>query len=94
LSLLAILLGLWMARRTFQRIRHICEATEAEHIGPVSALLKKYASIPMSVADACLVRLAELREDASILTFDADFNVYRKHQHRVIPLLQPADRRV
>ncbi len=32
----------------------------------------------MSLADACLVRLAELYEDSKIMTLDRDFNVYRK----------------
>ena len=63
----------------------------AEHIGPVFALLKKYGNMPMSLADACLVRMTELHENSSILTLDTDFKVYRKHKHRAIPLLIPAD---
>jgi predicted nucleic acid-binding protein len=63
----------------------------AEHIGPVFALLKKYGNVPMSMADACLVRMTELHEESSILTFDTDFNIYRKHRRRAIPLLAPTD---
>jgi len=61
----------------------------ADHIAPVSLLLKKYGNIPTSLADACLVRMAELHDSSSILTLDADFQIYRKHKRRVIPLLLP-----
>jgi predicted nucleic acid-binding protein len=48
-----------------------------DHAAAIEALLRKYADRPMSLADACLVRLAEIHEDARILTFDDDFDVYR-----------------
>lgn len=43
----------------------------------VAALMKKYRSVPMDLADACLVRLAEVVGSARILTLDDDFRVYR-----------------
>jgi len=43
----------------------------------------------LHVADACLVRLAELHDDASVFTIDGDFAVRRKHGRRVIPLIAP-----
>jgi predicted nucleic acid-binding protein len=55
----------------------------------VGRLLRKYADRPMSLADACLVRLAELNDGSSVLTIDGDFAVYRKHGRRVIPLIAP-----
>jgi len=55
----------------------------------VGRLLRKYADRPMSLADACLVRLAELHDRASVLTIDGDFSVYRKHGRRAIPLIAP-----
>ena len=55
----------------------------------VGRLLRKYADRPISLADACLVRLAELNDRASVLTIDSDFGVYRKHGRRVIPLIAP-----
>ncbi len=55
----------------------------------VARLLSKYDDPPMSLADACLVRLAELNDRASVLTIDSDFSVYRKHGRRVIPLITP-----
>src|SRR5262245_41827263 len=55
----------------------------------VGRLLRKYADRPMSLADACLVRLAELHDGASVLTIDSDFTVYRKHGRRTIPVIAP-----
>src|SRR5438876_11397120 len=55
----------------------------------VGRLLRKYADRPMSLADACLVRLAEVNDGASVLTIDGDFGVYRKHGRRRISLIVP-----
>jgi hypothetical protein len=43
----------------------------------------------MALADACLVRLAELHDGASLLSIVGDFTVYRKHGRRMIPLIVP-----
>jgi len=59
---------------------------EREAIG---RLLRKYADRPMSLADACLVRIAELNDRASVLTIDRDFAVYRKHGRRAIAVVAP-----
>ena len=53
----------------------------------VEALLRKYADRPMSLADACLVRGAELHLEPRILTFDADFAVYRWGRNRRFEIL-------
>ncbi|MGO9021090.1 MAG: type II toxin-antitoxin system VapC family toxin [Syntrophobacteraceae bacterium] len=60
-----------------------------DHIVPVTVLIKKYWNVPISLADACLVRMAELYDTSSIMTIDADFRIYRKHKRRIIPLLAP-----
>lgn len=52
-------------------------------------LIRRYQDTPMSFADACLVRMAELRGEAVILTTDTDFRIYRKKGRQVIPLLIP-----
>jgi len=49
---------------------------------PLGKLIRKYEDLPMSLADACLVRLAELHPAASVLTLDSHFRVYRKHGSR------------
>jgi predicted nucleic acid-binding protein len=53
-----------------------------DHWTNIEALLKKYANRPISLADACLIRCAEVHDDARILTFDSDFRVYRWARNR------------
>ena len=60
-----------------------------EHVTEVRTLLRKYSSVPMSVADACLVRMAEQAPESAVLTLDRDFRIYRKHGRQVIPLIAP-----
>ena len=55
----------------------------------VLTLMDKYASVPMSLADACLVRMTEILPDPVLLTTDADFRVYRRHSRQVVPCLMP-----
>ena len=60
-----------------------------EHVRSVRTLMRKYSDVPMSVADACLVRMAEVTAPSAVLTLDRDFRLYRKHGRHVIPLLTP-----
>ena len=64
-----------------------------EHVEDVQRLRQKYSDVPMSVADASLVRMAEQFSRSAVLTLDADFCVYRKHGRSVIPLIMPANLR-
>jgi len=52
-------------------------------------LIQKYKDLPMSLADACLVRLAELHAGASVFTLDGHFRIYRKHGRQQIPVIMP-----
>lgn len=52
-------------------------------------LLRKYQDQPMSLADACMVRLSELAENSAVFTTDRDFQVYRRYGRSVIPLIAP-----
>ncbi|MGH7795228.1 MAG: type II toxin-antitoxin system VapC family toxin [Candidatus Binatia bacterium] len=56
----------------------------------VLKLLQKYADVPMSLADACLVRMTETFPDPVILTTDSDFRVYRRHSRQVVPYVMPS----
>lgn len=58
-----------------------------EHWISIEALLKKYSDGPISLADACLIRCAEIHEEARIATFDSDFGVYRWARNRKFELL-------
>ncbi|MGH8628172.1 MAG: hypothetical protein ACREYC_23880 [Gammaproteobacteria bacterium] len=51
--------------------------------------MRKYANVPMSLADACLVRMTEILPDPVILTTDADFRIYRRHGRHVVPAVTP-----
>lgn len=51
--------------------------------------MQKYANVPMSFADACLVRMTEIVPDPLLLTTDADFRVYRRHGRQVVPCVMP-----
>jgi len=55
----------------------------------VEQLMEKYTNVPMSFADACLVRMAELYPNSAVLTLDSDFRIYRKHGHQVISVIMP-----
>jgi uncharacterized protein len=61
-----------------------------EHFGALHRLIRKYQDIPMSLADACVVRMAEIHEEHSVLTLDSDFMIYRKHGRFPITLIHPA----
>jgi predicted nucleic acid-binding protein len=55
----------------------------------LETLMRRYADVPMSLADACLVRLSELHQDSRVFTLDKDFAHYRRYGRQVIPLLAP-----
>jgi uncharacterized protein len=63
-----------------------------DHATRVDHLMHKYARLPMSFADACLVCMAELYPESTVFTMDSDFRVYRKHGRSVIPTLMPERR--
>jgi predicted nucleic acid-binding protein len=58
-------------------------------IDRVKELLIRYKSVPMSLADACLVRMAELYSGSSVLTIDRDFTIYRQHRDQAIATVMP-----
>jgi predicted nucleic acid-binding protein len=64
----------------------------SEHVGALRKLLQKYRDIPMSLADACIVRMAEIYDRHAVLTLDSDFLVYRKHGRASLTLIHPTGR--
>ena len=62
-----------------------------EHVRRVRALMERYSNVPMSLADACLVRMTEVHTEAVVWTLDGDFRVYRRHGRQAIPTLMPHD---
>ncbi|MFT4176408.1 MAG: PIN domain-containing protein [Luteolibacter sp.] len=55
----------------------------------IHSLIERYQNVPMSLADACLVRMAEIHTNPKVMTLDSDFTIYRKSNRRVIPVLSP-----
>ncbi len=55
----------------------------------VLRLLAKYQNVPISFADACLVRMTETANDPILLSTDADFRIYRRHGRQAIPARLP-----
>lgn len=75
----------------FLRRRMVLPAFDlADHINPVLALMQKYANLPMSLADACLVRMTELFPEAMLLTTDSAFHIYRRNGRQLVPCVTPA----
>ena len=60
-----------------------------EHVRRVRELLRRYADVPMSLADACLVRMSEVASESQVLTLDGDFRVYRRLGRQAIPVILP-----
>ena len=58
----------------------------------IRALMRRYENVPMSLADACLVRLAEMT-GLPICTLDRDFAIYRANRRRALTLIMPNDSR-
>lgn len=67
----------------------ICRYRFADDMEAVLQLLDKYANVPMSFADACLVRMTETLDKPVLLATDGDFRVYRRHGRQVIPCVLP-----
>ncbi|HEY7214717.1 MAG TPA: PIN domain-containing protein [Thermoanaerobaculia bacterium] len=63
-----------------------------EEVVSVKRLLMRYADQPMALADACMVRLAELNRGSVLLTCDGDFRIYRIDRRSEIPIIIPSDR--
>jgi hypothetical protein len=51
--------------------------------------MTKYGDVPMSLADACLVRMSELDPDLTVVTIDRDFRLYRRHGRLSISTIMP-----
>jgi predicted nucleic acid-binding protein len=71
---------------------NIAFSVESE-LAPLRQLMRRYRDQPMSLADACLVRLAELHDKPRVWTLDSDFQVYRRLGRLVIPTLTPNEPR-
>ncbi|NBD18928.1 MAG: PIN domain-containing protein [Cyanobacteria bacterium] len=62
-----------------------------QELESVRQLMEKYCSVPMSLADACLVRMSEIYSNSVVFTLDSDFRIYRKNKKQMINLIIPDD---
>lgn len=61
-----------------------------EHAASVGRLLERYRDREMQFADACLVRMSELKRDCRVFTLDKlEFQIYRRFDRQLIPLVAP-----
>jgi hypothetical protein len=58
--------------------------TIGEHL-TLTGLLRSY------LADACLVRMAEVLPQSTVLTLDRDFRLYRKSGRHAVPVIMPEE---
>ena len=61
----------------------------ANEAAAVARLMKKYDDLPMSLADACLVRISEQNPGSVVLTLDGDFRIYRRGGREPVPVRMP-----
>jgi len=55
----------------------------------LESLMERYSDTPMSLADACLVRMSEMHVDSRIFTMDSDFERYHRNGRQIITLIRP-----
>jgi len=89
----------WLVRGLAGGVRAVMELVERgivkvplhleSHTSEIRKALERYDTLPMSLADACLVRMAELHSGAEVLTLDSHFKIYRLSNRRVIPVRMP-----
>lgn len=62
----------------------------SQHKDMILNMVRRYDNVPMSLADACLVRMSELMPRSEVFTLDSDFHIYRKNARYAIPTIAPA----
>jgi len=70
-------------------IRVDSEFSYCEHLTEILDNVERYKNVPMSFADACLVRMTEIKRDSLVFTTDRDFLTYRRNGRERIPLIAP-----
>lgn len=65
--------GEMQVMRLFERDALQIGFSSKDEMSSIQSLMEKYRNVPMSFADACLVRMSELRPRARVFTLDSDF---------------------
>ncbi len=76
--------GLW--KLVLRRDLEIAD-TDPRLLPRIAALMERFREVPMDLADATLVTLAEARGINRIFTLDGDFRIYRagRREFRLVP---------
>lgn len=67
----------------------ICDFRVVAELSSIGSLMRKFADVPMSLANACLVRMTELSPRTQVLTLDDDFRIYRRNRRQLVPVITP-----
>jgi predicted nucleic acid-binding protein len=70
-------------------VRADADFSFGDHSTEILDNIERYKSLPMSFADACLVRMTEIEHDSLVFTTDRDFLTYRRNRRERIPLISP-----
>ena len=60
-----------------------------DEAGRVRRMMNKYHDVPMSLADACIVRMSQQHPGSVVLTLDSDFRIYRRSGRQPVPVRMP-----
>ena len=61
----------------------------ASNLKRLLELQRTYRSLPMSLADACLVCMTEQHPSCRVATTDSHFRIYRRNGRQMIPVIMP-----
>jgi len=83
--------GGWQAQEMLWRLalRHDLrvESIDRDGMKRASELMHKYRDLPMDLADATLVVIAEAQKTSRIFTLDKDFRLYRLHGRKPFEII-------
>lgn len=75
--------------RVLERGIVIVDFSLPDELSETIRLIRRYNDTPMSLADACLVRMSERLADSAVFTTDSDFRIYRRNGRGAIPVIMP-----
>ena len=81
--------GLLLGLLRQELVRADPDFSYSAHWKEILGHIERYASVPMSFADACLVTMTEIERDCFIFTTDRDFLTYKRNRRQPIPLISP-----
>ena len=62
-----------------------------DELESITKLMRRYSDLPISLADACLVRMSEQHGHSTVFTLDRHFKIYRRHGRQVVPTIMPVE---